>query len=482
LNEVTWMTRFNYFFVLLLSLPLPAAAAEAPGSIQFGRFGTIPVVRPQGEPTQVVLLLSGDKGVGELEGKMAALLAGQGALVLEIDSAHYLQATGQIHCIFPGADFEGVSQFGQHTLGLANYRAPILVGTGAGAQLAYAALAQAPPGTFAGAVSAGFCAVINSQRPLCQGNGLMRDHSWKLPGQHLLPDSDIEDPWIVLRSPADAQCSAGPFGDFNKGIPQSKVIPVPAKEPAAEAWKSQLQTAMASFAERSRQAAANAPNRNNELHDLPLAEVAADPPETNALGVVLSGSGGWTSVDRRIGNQLAARGVPTIGISAANYFWKVRTPDGTGEDLTRILKHYLTAWHKEKIVLVGYSQGADIMPFMINRLPADLRARVVMVGLIGPDPNAQFRLHPDAWMSGREADPEYLVAPEIARLKGLKVVCVLAEKELDSLCPKLDPKGVAMFKVPGGHDFGGQAPALAEHFVVEGGLRAAAKRPAAKKP
>jgi type IV secretory pathway VirJ component len=475
------MIRCVFVLSLILS-GLPAAAAEAPSSIQFGRFGTIPVVRPQGEPTQVVLLLSGDKGLGELEAKMATVLAGQGALVLEIDSARYLQATGQIHCIFPGADFEGVSQFGQQRLGMATFKPPILVGTGTGAQLAYVALAQAPPGTFAGAVSAGFCAVLTSQRPLCQGNGLMRDHTWKLPGQHLLPDSDIEDPWIVLRSPADAQCSAGPFGNFNKDIPQSKVIPLPAKEPAAEAWKSQLQAAMATFAERSRQAAANSPNRNNELRDLPLAEVAADAPETNALGVVLSGSGGWTSIDRRIGNQLAARGVPTIGISAANYFWKQRTPDGTGEDLTRILKHYLAAWHKEKVVLVGYSQGADIIPFMINRLPADLRARVVVVGLIGPDPNAQFRLHPDAWMSGREADPEFLVAPEIARLKGLKVICVLAEKELDSLCPKLDPKVVVQFKVPGSHDFNGQAPALAEHFVVQAGLRGAAKRPAAKKP
>lgn len=481
---MTSRTRWSCFFIvsLILLSGLPAAAAEAPASIQFGRFGTIPVVRPQGEPTQVVLLLSGDKGVGEMENKMAAVLAGQGALVLEIDSPHYLQATGQIHCIFPGADFEGVSQFGQSKLGMANFKPPILVGTGSGAQLAYAALAQAPPGTFAGAVSAGFCAVLNSQRPLCQGNGLMRDHSWKLAGQHLLPDPEIEEPWIILRSPADAQCAAGPFGDFNKNIPGSKVIPLPAKEPAAEAWKSQLQAAMATFAERSRQAAANAPNRDNELRDLPLAEVAADPPETSALAVVLSGSGGWTSVDRRIGNQLAARGVPTIGISAANYFWKQRNPDGTGQDLTRILKHYLAAWHKEKVVLVGYSQGADIIPFMINRLPADLRARVAVVGLIGPDPNAQFRLHPDAWMSGRAVEPDLPVAPEIARLAGLKVVCVLAEKELDSLCPKLDPKVVTLFKVPGSHDFAGQAPNLAEHFVVEAGLRGPAKRPAKKKP
>ena len=172
--------------------------------------------------------------------------------------------------------------------------------------------------------------------------------------------------------------------------------------------------------------------------------------------------------------------MPTIGISAAHYFWKQRTADGTGQDLTRILKHYLAAWHKEKVVLVGYSQGADIVPFMVNRLPADLRARVAVVGLIGPDPNAQFRLHPDAWMSGRAVEPDLPVAPEIARLTGLKVICVLAEKEIDSLCPKLDSKVVVQFKVPGSHDFAGQASALAEHFVVQAGLKGPGK-PAAKK-
>ncbi|HEX4960053.1 MAG TPA: AcvB/VirJ family lysyl-phosphatidylglycerol hydrolase [Thermoanaerobaculia bacterium] len=469
------MTRWSsFFFLFLLLAAVPASPAEAPvpESIQFGRFGSVPVVHPQGEPKQVVLLLSGKDGLGAKEAEMASFLAHDGALVFEVDSPRYLQAAvrGQGRCIFPAADFEALSQFGQMKLGVASYKAPILVGIGTGSGLAYTAIAQAPPNTFLGAVSAGFCEVVESTRPLCPGNGLKRDHNWKQGGQHLLPRPDIEDPWIILRSPTDAQCIAGPFDGFNKSIPLSKVIPLPAKTPAADAWKGQLQQAMASLAERSRQAAANAPNRNNELRDLPLAEVAADPPEKNALAVVVSGSGGWTSIDRKVGNQLAARGVPAIGISAATYFWKPRNPDGTGQDLTRILNHYLAAWHKEKVIVVGYSQGADVVPFMVNRLPPPLRAKVALVALIGPDPKAQFHLHPDGWMSGRDPDPDLPVAPEIARLKGLPVLCVLAEKELDSLCPSLDPKAVERFQVPGSHDFQGQAPAMAEKFVARAGL------------
>jgi hypothetical protein len=39
-----------------------------------------------------------------------------------------------------------------------------------------------------------------------------------------------------------------------------------------------------------------------------------------------------------------------------------------------------------------------------------------------------------------------------------------------------------MFKVPGSHDFNGQAPALAEHFVVQAGLRSGKPNRAASKP
>jgi type IV secretory pathway VirJ component len=235
------MARWSFIPLLFLLLPgLPAGAAAGPGAIQFGRFGAVPVVHPQGEPAQVVLLLSGGEGLGAKESEMASALARQGALVFEIDTAHYLQAVdrGKNRCIFPAADFEGLSQFGQQTLGLAAYRPPILVGTGAGSALAYGALAQAPPNTFAGAVSAGFCAVLDSPRQLCPENGLKRDRAWKQGGQHLLPNPGIEAPWIILQSPTDAQCSAGPFGDFNEDIPNSQVIPLPAagsKAPAAEA-------------------------------------------------------------------------------------------------------------------------------------------------------------------------------------------------------------------------------------------------------
>lgn len=452
--------------VLFLSLlpGLSAGAATSPASIQFGRFGTVPVVRPQGEPSQVVLLLSDRDGLGARESDMAAALARQGVLVLEIDTPRYLAAAnhGKVHCVFPAVDFEALSQFGQQTLGLAAYRAPILVGNGAlGGTVAYGTLAEAPPGTFAGAVSAGFCPLLDTPKQLCRGNGLREDHAWKQAGQRLLPGLRTEDPWIVLSSPAGSQCSVGSPDAFIKKVHPGQVIP-----PAADAWRGQLQKAMAVFAERSRKAAASAAKDNSPLKDLPLTEVPARGKETNTLAVILSGSGGWVGLDPQMAKNFAQRGVPVVGISSLAYFWKPRTPDSASQDLARILDHYLAAWHKERAIVVGYSQGADIVPFMVSRLPGPLRSRVSLVALIGPDDAAEFRLHPDGWMSGTRPEPHPPVAPEVARLKGLKVICVYGDKEAGSLCPQLDRNRVERFELTGGHSFGGDAPALIERFMT----------------
>ena len=77
--------------------------------------------------------------------------------------------------------------------------------------------------------------------------------------------------------------------------------------------------------------------------------------------------------------------MPTVGLNSLKYFWKARTPEEATRDVARILRHYLAAWHKERVLLIGYSFGADVLPFVVNRLPAELRAHIVSVSLLGID-------------------------------------------------------------------------------------------------
>jgi type IV secretory pathway VirJ component len=466
--------RFSLVFLILTLIP--AISTAAPDSFKFGRFGTVPVVRPKGEPSQVALLFSGEKGLGAREAALAKALADAGALVFEVDTARYFAtaAKGTQH-LFPAVDFEALSQIGQKETGVTAYRHPVLVGTGAGGAVAYIALAEAPPNTFTGAVSDGFCAVVPVERRFHRGNGLSWEKKWQGPGIKLLPYPGLENPWLILDNPNAPACAAGPASGFAKEIDSAKIIPAPTGVAPGEAWKKQLAQALGILAEKRKQEEAEIAARG-ELKDLPLNEIKAQGAEKDVLAVIVTGSGGYVGFDRKMGNQLASRGVPVVGLSSLAYFWKPRDPAGSSRDLIRILDHYLPAWKKSRVMLVGYSQGADVIPFMMSRMPEKLRSKVALVALIGPDGGMQFDMHPDGWISNRPMPPEIPVAPEVAKLKGSRVLCIYGAEEQKSMCRGLPAGQAVVVEVPGDHGFEGDAGKLAERFVGEIGTGGGAKK------
>jgi type IV secretory pathway VirJ component len=109
-------------------------------------------------------------------------------------------------------------------------------------------------------------------------------------------------------------------------------------------------------------------------------------------------------------------------LNSLEYLWKGRTPDQAGSDLTRILRHYLKAWNVSRVLLVGYSKGADVLPFMASRLPPDLRSRVKLVALLGLSHRAGFEFHFADLLGGRSTGRP--TVPEIRRLRGIRLLCV----------------------------------------------------------
>jgi len=126
-----------------------------------------------------------------------------------------------------------------------------------------------------------------------------------------------------------------------------------------------------------------APPSRAGLQDLPLVEVLASRPSRDVLAVILSGDGGWAGIDREIADVLAKKNVPVVGLNSLRYFWQSKTPKNAAADLERILKAYMALWNKDKVVLIGYSLGADVLPFMANRLPSELLSRLFPSILMG---------------------------------------------------------------------------------------------------
>lgn len=197
---------------------------------------------------------------------------------------------------------------------------------------------------------------------------------------------------------------------------------------------------------------------------LPLIEIPGTHREGAALVIIISGAGGWAPLVRTLIEDLAANDLPVVGLNAQRYFWKERTPEEAAADLALILRHYLPAWRRQKAVLIGYSMGAEVLPFLFNRLAPDLQRQVTAVVLIGPGPMASFEFHLLYLLGVGYGWGDLPVLPEILKVSGVRVLCLYGREEQHSPCRDQSPDRnyLQTIELPGGHHFDGNYHRLAE--------------------
>lgn len=452
--------------ILLLSLSMGAAAHAE--TLSHGRFKHVEIFRPQGEVKHFALLMSGDGGWSAKLGKIAAVLAEDGTLVAGIDTAELfssLEKDGGA-CVSPDGDLENLSHYVQAYYRVPTYFTPILIGHSAGATLAYTSLAQAPVGIFGGALTLSFCVDLDLRKPLCKSQGLRYEKLKR--GARLLPPPQLHAPWIALHGTSDHVCSIAEARAFIAKTPGARMIELPNVTHAYRGsdWLPQLKQAFETIV--STQVVQRLPAPPASLADLPIVEVeatpgTASPGSSDTFAVLLSGDGGWAGIDKQVAGLLADRGVPTAGVDSLRYFWTPRTPAGLAQDIDRIVRYYAFHWKKKNALLVGYSQGADVLPFAVNRLPAATRALVRQTTLIGLSGSAAFEFHVANWIGG---DADGLpVKSEVDKLSSADTLCVYGDDDQDTICPQVSPQHVRAIKLPGGHHFGGNYLPLAQLVI-----------------
>lgn len=189
------------------------------------------------------------------------------------------------------------------------------------------------------------------------------------------------------------------------------------------------------------------------VDDLPLVGLPVSRSSSDAFAVMLSGDGGWAGLARAVAQGLNARGVSVVGWDSLRYFWTERTPDEGARDLARVIEHYARAWGKPKVLLIGYSQGADVLPFMVNRLPAATGARVQGSVLIAVGTEAFFDFSISHWI--RTPTGGLPIAPELARGRMGHLACIYGADDEESACRELGTARMQRIELPGGHHFDG---------------------------
>jgi type IV secretory pathway VirJ component len=432
--------------------------------LSHGRFHEVHVYRPKSDVQHFVMFFSGDGGWDEGLADIARSLAAQGTLVAGIDTADLFEELEKDggKCVFPVGDMENLSHFVQAYYKLPTYFTPILIGHSAGASLVYAALAQAPPGTFTGAVSLSFCADLDLHKPLCKAANL--DYTARSNGEGFTltpPEKALAAPWVAIHGSEDDVCSINEARTFVAKTPEARFVELPGvthNYDDMSTWMPQFDAAYASIVAHE-PPHLQAPPKT--LADLPIVEV---PPTGTGIddtfAVLFSGDGGWAGIDRDVADELASRGIPVAGWDSLRYFWTARTPSGVSSDLDRILRYYAQHWQKKKALVVGYSQGADVLPFAVNRLPARSRALVERTVLMSIGTTAAFEFHVTNWFGS--GSHELPIGVEMARMSAASTVCLYGTGDDDSICPKVAPRNATVIQLAGGHHFGGSYGHLAD--------------------
>jgi len=431
---------------------VPLVRERWPRATSIDQFDRVRVFPPWWHERGFVYVLSGADGWSAADQWAALSYAARDNYVVGIDTPLLLDYINRTKkgCLFMNGLFEDYSRVQQRTVETPHFYPPIVLGRGTGASLVYLAQTGAP------ALALGATVMLDPEPSLRLTPPICEHPATQYPDgiQQIRPDAF--GPNVPARLWLDSQASEA----TRRFVAQIPHLPASATVAPDSGSLRRLYDAALNDIE--------AEQKRSGVADLPLVEAVAPNPG-KAFAVLYSGDGGWRDLDRSLADLLSARGISVVGVDVLRYYWRTKQPEATARDLTRILQHYEQRWGADRVILIGFSFGANVIPFMVNRLPADQRARIKLITLLSPERTTAFQVSPAGWV-GKSADATIPVEPELKRLSTVRLQCVYGEDEgNDSLCTTDAASRFDIIRKPGGHHFDNKYDQLADAIVTAAG-------------
>jgi type IV secretory pathway VirJ component len=200
-------------------------------------------------------------------------------------------------------------------------------------------------------------------------------------------------------------------------------------------------------------------NRLAEVHGqlkndfgLPVIVYPSSNPASKRLLIMLSGDGGWLEFNDQLAGSFSNRGFHVIGFNSRTYFWTQRTPEQAVADLVLLIKQYTKLYKTNRIYLCGYSFGADVTPFIYNRLPHAIKKKVVALELLSPYASSDFMVHTSDLLNLSSDNKPYKVAEELSSVR-IPIYCFYGEKEAPKALENFKKRNFNLRQVAGDHHY-----------------------------
>jgi type IV secretory pathway VirJ component len=180
----------------------------------------------------------------------------------------------------------------------------------------------------------------------------------------------------------------------------------------------------------------------------------------------ISGDGGWKKWDQNVSEELAKAGMPVVGFNAQKYFWNEKKPREVASDLTVVIKHYMQTWNKHTFILVGYSFGACVAPFIAINFDDRTKEAMKSIYCFSPDLTGDFEVHLTD-MLHLNTKRKYNVVSGLMEIKFLTPICIFGDKEEPETRNEFSKTGARIRILPGDHHYNDDFKAIADVILKD---------------
>jgi type IV secretory pathway VirJ component len=207
-------------------------------------------------------------------------------------------------------------------------------------------------------------------------------------------------------------------------------------------------------------------NAQRDISKLPVTvKVPAIVTPDRPIVFFISGDGGMKKFSVDMVNIFAGKGYPVIGLNALKYFWSKKTPQESAADVSALLQYYSSRWNNHAFILVGYSMGADVLPFIYQHLPANFQTETQHLVFMSPSSSTDMVVHISD-MLGKTSTPGSMSVPgAMNTITAKPLLLVFGQDEKDFDLKTLTISNYHHIILPGGHHYNEDAQGVVQQIL-----------------
>ena len=207
-----------------------------------------------------------------------------------------------------------------------------------------------------------------------------------------------------------------------------------------------------------------------DVANLPVTIKTPSVTTQHPIVLFLTGDGGMKKFAVDMVNTLAGKGYPVIGLNSLKYFWNKKTPQQAANDITALLQHYSNQWNNHSFLLVGYSMGADVLPFIYQRLPAALQLQTQYLVFMSPSSSTDMVVHISDMLGNSSTKGSMNVPAAMNAITNKPLLLIFGKNEDDFNLKSLTISNYKSLVLPGGHHYNDDATGVVQQLVAHWGL------------